>query len=40
MPVGGTLDRAYGYKGDSMNLPVADVEAALPFYETVPTGDR
>lgn len=31
----GTLDRAYGYKGDSMNLPVADVDAALPFYETV-----
>ena len=31
----GTLDRAYGYKGDSMNLPVADVETALPFYETV-----
>ena len=33
--MGGTLDRAYGYKGDFMNLPVADVEAALPFYETV-----
>ena len=31
----GTLERAYGYKGDSMNLPVADVETALPFYETV-----
>lgn len=30
-----TLDRAYGYKGDNMNLPVADVEAAIPFYETV-----
>lgn len=35
MRVGGTLERAYGYKGDSMNLPVADVETALPFYETV-----
>lgn len=31
----GTLERAYGYKGDFMNLPVADVETALPFYETV-----
>lgn len=31
----GTLERAYGYNGDSMNLPVADVETALPFYETV-----
>ena len=35
MPVSGTLERAYGYNGDSMNLPVADVETALPFYETV-----
>jgi|SRR5687767_220574 len=31
----GTLERPYGYKGDFMNLPSADVEAALPFYETV-----
>ena len=23
---------AYGYQGDAMNLPVADGEAALPFY--------
>ncbi len=23
---------AYGYQGDAMNLPVADVEKALPFY--------
>jgi catechol 2,3-dioxygenase-like lactoylglutathione lyase family enzyme len=23
---------AYGYQGDTMNLPVADVEAAIPFY--------
>jgi lactoylglutathione lyase len=33
--VSGTLDRAYGYQGDAMNLPVADIEAALPFYQTV-----
>ena len=26
---------AWGYQGDSMNLPVADLEAALPFYEKV-----
>jgi catechol 2,3-dioxygenase-like lactoylglutathione lyase family enzyme len=25
---------AWGYKGDNMNLPVADVETAIPFYET------
>ena len=31
----GSLDKAYGYHGDAMNLPVADVDAALPFYETV-----
>ena len=30
-----TLDKAFGYKGDNMNLPVADVASALPFYETV-----
>ena len=29
------LERAFGYQGDSMNLPVRDVVAALPFYETV-----
>jgi len=23
---------AYGYQGDAMNLPVADVDAAVPFY--------
>jgi lactoylglutathione lyase len=27
--------RAAPYKDDAMNLPVADVEAAIPFYETV-----
>lgn len=31
----GTLEKAFGYQGDSMNLPVADVATALPFYETV-----
>ena len=31
----GTLEKAFGYKGDNMNLPVGDVAAALPFYETV-----
>ena len=31
----GTLEKAFGYKGDNMNLPVGDVAAALPFYESV-----
>jgi lactoylglutathione lyase len=31
----GVLERAFGYQGDVMNLPVADVDAAVPFYETV-----
>src|ERR1700740_1803926 len=31
----GTLEKAFGYQGDNMNLPVADVAAALPFYENV-----
>jgi catechol 2,3-dioxygenase-like lactoylglutathione lyase family enzyme len=31
----GTLEKAWGYQGDSMNLPVRDLAAALPFYETV-----
>jgi catechol 2,3-dioxygenase-like lactoylglutathione lyase family enzyme len=30
-----TLEKAFGYKGDNMNLPVRDVATALPFYETV-----
>ena len=25
---------AWGYKGNNMSLPVADVETAIPFYET------
>ena len=31
----GTLQKAFGYHGDNMNLPVRDVAASLPFYETV-----
>jgi catechol 2,3-dioxygenase-like lactoylglutathione lyase family enzyme len=31
----GTLLSAWGYQGDAMSLPVADLAAALPFYETV-----
>ena len=31
----GTLERAFGYQGDNMNLPVRDLAASLPFYETV-----
>jgi catechol 2,3-dioxygenase-like lactoylglutathione lyase family enzyme len=30
-----TLEKAWGYQGDNMNLPVPDLGAALPFYETV-----
>jgi catechol 2,3-dioxygenase-like lactoylglutathione lyase family enzyme len=30
-----TLEKAFGYQGDNMNLPVHDLAAALPFYETV-----
>jgi len=29
------LQKAFGYKGDQMRLPVASVDDALPFYETV-----
>ena len=29
----GTLEKAFGYQGDNMNLPVPDLAAALPFYE-------
>ena len=31
----GKLEKAFGYQGDNMNLPVPDLSAALPFYETV-----
>ena len=30
-----TLEKAWGYQGDNMNLAVRDLAAALPFYETV-----
>ena len=29
-----TLEKAFGYQGDNMNLPVGDLESALTFYET------
>ena len=31
----GILEKAWGYQGDNMNLPVRDAAAAAPFYETV-----
>lgn len=30
-----TFKNGWGYQGDKMNLPVADVDAAVPFYEGV-----
>ncbi len=30
-----TLEKAFGYQGDQMQLPVGDLATALPFYETV-----
>jgi lactoylglutathione lyase len=30
-----TLEKAFGYQGDAMHLPVKDVEDAISFYETV-----
>ena len=29
------LQKAFGYRGNNLSLPVGDVVAALPFYETV-----
>lgn len=29
------LEKALGYQGNAMNLPVADLTAAVPFYETI-----
>ena len=29
------LEKAFGYQGDTMNLPVPDLAAALPFYQAV-----
>ena len=31
----GSLDRAFGYQDDKLNLPVANLADALPFYERV-----
>ena len=31
----GTLTRAFGYQGDHMNLSVANVSAAVPYYESI-----
>ena len=31
----GTLDKAFGYQGDPLNLPVPDLEPALPFYRDI-----
>jgi lactoylglutathione lyase len=28
------LYKAFGYRGDAMNLPVANLEASIPFYES------
>jgi lactoylglutathione lyase len=30
-----TLERAFGYQGNNMNLPVQDVDTAVPFYERI-----
>ena len=30
-----TLETAWGYQGDNMNLPVPDLDAAVPFYENM-----
>jgi catechol 2,3-dioxygenase-like lactoylglutathione lyase family enzyme len=29
------LEKAFGYQGDNMNLPVGDLAAALPFYQAI-----
>ena len=29
------LEKAFGYQGDKMNLPVKSLAMALPFYENV-----
>jgi catechol 2,3-dioxygenase-like lactoylglutathione lyase family enzyme len=30
-----TFKNAWGYQGDNMNLPVANVDTAIPFYEKI-----
>jgi catechol 2,3-dioxygenase-like lactoylglutathione lyase family enzyme len=29
------LSKVFGYQGDNMHLPVADLDGAIPFYESV-----
>jgi catechol 2,3-dioxygenase-like lactoylglutathione lyase family enzyme len=29
----GSIEKAFGYQGDNMNLPVPDVDVAVPFYQ-------
>jgi catechol 2,3-dioxygenase-like lactoylglutathione lyase family enzyme len=31
----GTLRKAYGYQGNNLTLPVADVDQAIPFYTSI-----
>ena len=31
----GSLEKAFGYQGDNLNLPVGDLAAALPFYQSM-----
>ena len=31
----GSCEKAFGYQGNNLNLPVRDLSLALPFYETV-----
>jgi lactoylglutathione lyase len=31
----GTLEKAFGYQGNNMSLPVKDVDAAVRFYESI-----
>jgi lactoylglutathione lyase len=33
--MGATLEKAFGYQGNNMNLPVQDLAGALAFYEAV-----
>jgi lactoylglutathione lyase len=33
--MGATLEKAFGYQGNNLNLPVQDLAGALPFYEDV-----
>jgi lactoylglutathione lyase len=33
--MGASLEKAFGYQGNNMNLPVKDLAEALPFYQSV-----